>query len=72
MAKSDGRPVEAVAAEQIETGFSDELPSSFWTPERLAEMRASAADIDAGNFFTSQQVEERLSANRAAWLRNNP
>lgn len=72
VAESNGRSVEATAADQLTVDFTDELPASFWNPERLAEMREAVANIDAGHFLTSEQVEERLAANRAKWLQDHP
>lgn len=32
----------------------------FFTPERLAEIDSADADIEAGNFYTSEQVDLEL------------
>ena len=71
VAESNGGTVESAAADQLQADFTDELPASFWGPERLAEMRAAAADIEAGDFLTLAQVQDRLGANRAAWLQTH-
>ncbi len=44
----------------------------LFTPERLAYIDRSAAQIDAGHYFTQQQATEELAKRRAQWLRQNP
>jgi hypothetical protein len=44
----------------------------LFTPERLALIDASAAEIDAGNYFTAEQANEELARRRAEWLEKNP
>jgi hypothetical protein len=52
----------------------DETPNldHLFTPERLAQIDAAAAEIDAGNYFTSEQMHEELARRRAEWLKQNP
>jgi len=44
----------------------------LFTPRRLAEIDAASADIDAGNFYTPEQLDTELAKRRDEWLRKNP
>ena len=43
----------------------------LFTPERLALIDNAAADIDAGNFFTAEQVWKHFKQKRAEWIQKN-
>jgi hypothetical protein len=43
----------------------------LFTPERLAHIDAAAAQIEAGNYFTAEQVREHFKKKRAAWIQQN-
>ena len=43
----------------------------LFTPERLAEINQAAADVEAGNYFTAEQVREHFKQKRAAWIQKN-
>lgn len=47
---------------QIDAGNLDR----FFTPERLAHIDRAAAQIEAGNLFTSDQVREHFQQKRQA------
>jgi predicted transcriptional regulator len=40
----------------------------MFTPERLAHIEKSDAEIDAGNFFTGEQVQAQLKQKHAEWV----
>jgi hypothetical protein len=40
----------------------------LFTPERLAMIDAAKAEIDAGNFYTSDQVREHFEKKRGAFI----
>jgi hypothetical protein len=42
--------------DQLIQDFSGELPASFWTVDRLEELRAADAEIDSGNVFSAEQL----------------
>jgi hypothetical protein len=48
--------VESIAMDQLIQDFSGELPASFWTVDRLEELRAADAEIDSGNVFSAEQL----------------
>jgi hypothetical protein len=52
---------------QEETENLDHL----FTPERLAHIDLSAAEIDAGQGLSLEQVDAQLAKRRAEWLRQN-
>ncbi len=43
----------------------------LFTPERLAEIDEAAADVEAGNYFTAEQVREHFKQKREAWIQKN-
>jgi hypothetical protein len=45
---------------------------NLFTPERLAHIDRAAAEIDAGQGLTSEQVDAELAQRRDEWLRQNP
>ena len=69
-AAASGQSIEAVLLDKIADAHADELPASFWTPERMAEMEAAQAEIEAGDFFTPEQVRAHFAAKRAAWAQS--
>ncbi len=50
--------------------LDDEHLNHFFTPERLALIDQSAADVAAGNVHAMEQVRESLDQTRDAWLRD--
>jgi hypothetical protein len=60
---------------EVLTRDSIEGPEDFghlFTPERLAHINAAAAQIDAGQFFTTEQADAELARRRAEWLQKHP
>jgi hypothetical protein len=51
--------------------LDDENLDHFFTPERLALIDQSAADVAAGNVHTMEQVRDALARTRDAWLRDH-
>ena len=45
---------------------------AMFTPERLAHIAKSDAEIDAGNFFTGEQVQAQLQQKHAEWIQQHP
>jgi soluble cytochrome b562 len=43
----------------------------LFTPDRLAHIDKAAAEIDAGEFYTTEQAATELAKRRAEWLRKN-
>jgi len=43
----------------------------LFSPERLAHIDRAAAEIDAGQGLTSEQVDAELAKRRDEWLRQN-
>lgn len=43
----------------------------LFTPQRLADIDAAAAEIAAGNSYTAEQVREHFDRKRAAWQQKN-
>lgn len=72
VAQSNGRSVEAIAADQLKADFTDELPVGFWTPELLANIDAVAAEANQGGSLTIEQVREQRLAKGRAWRANHP
>ncbi len=48
----------------------DDHLDQFFTPERLALVDESIADVAAGNVHTMDQVRDSLASTRDAWLRD--
>lgn len=69
-AAASGQSVEVAMVDQLAAKFDDDLPDGFWSPERLAELRAADAEIDAGDFFTAEQVREHFAQKKAAWIQS--
>ena len=44
----------------------------FFTPERLAEIDQSLADVRAGKVLTLDQADAELAKSRDSWLRDHP
>lgn len=72
VAESDGRSIEAVAADQLEADFADELPAGFWTPELLASIDAAAAEADLGGGKTLDEVRQEMAERSRAWREKHP
>jgi len=51
--------------------LDDENLDQFFTPEWLALVDQSAADVAAGNVHTMEQVRDALARTRDAWLRDH-
>ena len=47
--------------------YDDAAIQSMFTPERLAHIAKSDAEIDEGKFFTAEQVDEHFKQKHAAW-----
>ena len=43
----------------------------MFTPERLAHIAKAEAEIEAGDFYTSEQVDDHLRAKHEAWLQEH-
>ena len=50
----------------------DEAIQRMFTPERLAHIAKADAQIDAGEFFTPEQVDEHFTKKHTAWLLAHP
>ncbi len=50
----------------------EETLDQFFTPERLAHIDRSIAQIEAGQGLTSEQAKAELAKRRDEWLRQNP
>jgi hypothetical protein len=63
---------DVVAHHLVEDG-NDETPNldHLFTPERLAEIDQAAAEVEAGNYVTADQVREHLRQKREAWIQKN-
>lgn len=68
-ARTNGVSVEEFVADRLEAELEDE-PFVF-TPEQEAKVLQGLEDVKAGRFFTMEEVEEHLAANRAAWKAAN-
>ena len=44
----------------------------FFTPERLALIDESLADVQGGNILTMDEAKSELAKSRDAWLRSHP
>jgi hypothetical protein len=71
-AAASGQTVERMVVERLAVDFGDELPDGFWTSDRLAQLAAADAEIDAGEFFTSDQVKEHFAQKLAASTQSHP
>ena len=62
-----------IVAHDLVEGNSADRPDleSLFTPQRLAEINQAAADIDAGNYVTAEQVREHFKQKREAWKKKN-
>jgi hypothetical protein len=56
----------------LEAYINDEYEGPKPTPQLIASLRQSQADVKAGKGRTMAQVEESLAAKEAAWLQPNP
>lgn len=65
VAQAYGQTVEAFVAEAAQRRAEDNAPIRL-TPEQIAICEQAEADIDAGRFFTAEQVRERFVAHRTA------
>ena len=70
-AAASGQSVEAYVTEAVRQRVVDDAPTVL-SPEQAAIVRQSQKDMRDGKGYTMAQVEERLAANKAAWLRTNP
>ena len=66
--------VDDYIADVLRNDFAEEVEDldHFFTPERLAQIDQSLADVRAGKVLTLAQVEEELAKSREAWLRDHP
>lgn len=66
--------VDAYVAVLLEQGFQapPESLDYLFTPQRLAQIDRAAAQIDAGQGRTPQQVEQELAERRTQWLSKRP
>lgn len=71
VAKAHGQTVEAFVAEAAERCAEDEAPIRL-TPEQIAICERAEADIDAGRFFTLEEVRAQLAARIAARTSGHP
>ncbi|MGV3616599.1 MAG: hypothetical protein ACO1SV_14820 [Fimbriimonas sp.] len=69
-AARSGRSVEAFVEEAVRQLADDEAPIVL-TPEQAKICAQAEADIDAGNFFTAEQVREHFAQKRAASMRGD-
>lgn len=53
-------------------GEAAENLDHLFTPERLAHIDKANSEIEAGKYFTSEEVDTELAKRRAEWNRNNP
>jgi hypothetical protein len=62
-----------VVIQHVGADDAGETPNldDLFTPERLAEIDRSSAEIDAGHFFTAEQVREHFRQKRAEWTQKN-
>jgi hypothetical protein len=44
----------------------------LFTPERIAQIKQSDDQIQAGHFFTTEQTDEELVKRKQQWQRQNP
>jgi hypothetical protein len=74
-AAAAGMSVERFVADAVLLHLHDDLgdqPSVTLTPEQIAIVRKSQEEIKSGKGLTMEQVEQRLAANKAAWLKTRP
>ena len=71
-AAATGRSAEAIAADQLEIDFSDELPTGFWTTERLASVDDAFAGVDGDRAISMDEARERVAVRREAWRHDPP
>ena len=66
--------VDEYVADLLSQDLNGETPNldHFFTPERLAEIDQSLADVRAGRVLTLDQAEGELAKSRDAWLRDHP
>lgn len=57
-------------AEEIELD-EDAAIQRMFTPDRLAHIARADAEIDAGNFFTAEQVDEHFKQKHSAWIQTH-
>ena len=50
---------------------NEEIQSMF-TSERLAHIERSLAEVDAGKFLTSEQVNAHFANRESEWTKSNP
>ena len=65
--------VAEIVSQDLVEGLDAEQPDlqHLFTPERLAEIDAGFAEIQAGNSFTAEEVREHFKQKRAEWDRQN-
>lgn len=66
--------VDDYVADVLSQGFQldDDNLDRFFTPERLAHIDRSAAQIDAGQGLTLEQARADLARRRDQWVGENP
>ena len=65
--------VDEYVAEVVSHDLHDEPENldHLFTPERLAHIDEAEAQIQAGNYLTSEQLDKELAKQRAEWLRKD-
>lgn len=65
--------VDEYVADVLQHDLHEEVENfdSLFTPERLSHIDHAAAEIDAGQGLTSNQVDAELAKRRDEWLRQN-
>jgi hypothetical protein len=74
-AKAQHVSLESLVAEAVQVYLLEEPEQEgeiVLTPEQVAKIRKSQAEIKAGRFLTMEQVREQSAARRVAWLEANP
>ena len=66
--------VDEYVADVLSHELQAEIPNfdHFFTPERLAEINQSLADVRAGKVLTLDQADGELAKSRDSWLRDHP
>lgn len=60
--------VDEYVADVVQQNLVEETENfdHLFTPQRLAEIEQAAADVDAGNYYTAEQVREHFRKKRDA------
>jgi Arc/MetJ-type ribon-helix-helix transcriptional regulator len=62
--------VDDFVAEQLESGFSDDLDQQF-TPQVIARLDRISSDMKAGKSVSMEEVDKHLADTRNAWLKDH-